>query len=41
MSSDRGFELMDDENKDVIVEEFDEEEHLEWLKYQDFISRKS
>lgn len=30
-----------EEAEEKALEEFDEEEHLEWLKYQDFISRKS
>ena len=31
----------EEEAEEKALEEFDEQEHLEWLKYQDFISRKS
>lgn len=31
----------EEEAEEKALEEFDEMEHLEWLKYQDFISRRS
>ena len=31
----------EEEAEEKALEEFDEMKHLEWLKYQDFISRRS